>query len=1035
MKKLHALLLAATLAGQILVAAPDTGNFQSPLDYTYGYWSGVWRQAASPSDPARLCIESGYYGFQWNIEKPTEVRFGLLQDKAGYREAGGMGLERLRNLPEGTLDAEVKVGGRTYKMTACRAGLETKNETRLSEVWLWESGGIAQHYELRELRFEDAEGNVLPAIGSLAVVAWPQSLNFTLNLRPEFDYGNGPAPGRKGGGHSVRTEALKIPDAPGLDSSEFTVECWFLRDERTRVANGILFGKNHNENKDSFFGLNLSRWGKVDASMRIGPTPQDVYRVSASVPALDVKGVWHHAVMTYDGKSMRIFANGKPVAETAINLPRTPGSGELCLGRRADGGFLLDAVFDDVRVWNRALSEEEIAAIFKNPETPVSLEGLVHHSHFDEPPTAANPVWRDATMSLRYQVGGMDKSAERLIAGDWTNAQTESLSLNCDLPGSSKPNEGVGIQVTTGGNQTVPTSFNARYGCIVAKAGFSHKVPEAQRLKRAFFRGEGDARNYDEFVVEVENQGSQTRQVPFLLEMLGTASITGLVPILCEPDGTPTGIPVQLSKNWHHTVLPDYLRAYSLLPAAPGKTSYLLRVVYGFYGSLPSASLSQLSLVGWGAATNGRWDQLAIGSYGETICFNPEFSASVSALTDVRSFLTRQGKDGKKWQWSDAGWGGDWLSVNDAAGKKLMIARSKSSYLSHGPCLPEVVYQGAYGSKGEVDFQVQVSTPRTDDHAKTFLRFRYDFRSELSTKGSWFFRLGFGKVFCPKIAIGNREGLIQELDAPAGLKANEYAVERLGLTGPAPWWVGFPGSKLHDQPSGSRGFVIRSYRATFGGKSFDTPTLSLPVGAVGSENRAHVDATIVPPAGIENFQAGDSVEMEIEVDVIPAEVDDYYGPNEIFRKQLVETQGTWKPFHHAAVANDLQIEVQGGTLLHKFPIVVQADPGATMIRLEIQGGTGAVPVRFEGLDAPSGWQLGKVTSEDRFYDEYLPMLDRLAPKMAAQLEPATQALDQTIHGKDFWETSRDPDSKTYNITYNLPLGDAPRTTWILKKAP
>ena len=175
--------------------------------------------------------------------------------------------------------------------------------------------------------------------------------------------------------------------------------------------------------------------------------------------------------------------------------------------------------------------------------------------------------------------------------------------------------------------------------------------------------------------------------------------------------------------------------------------------------------------------------------------------------------------------------------------------------------------------------------------------------------------------------------------------------------------------------------------------------------------------------------------MEIEVDVIPAEVDDYYGPNEIFRQQLVETQGTWKPFHHAAVANDLQIEVQGGTLLHKFPIVVQADPGATMVRLEIQGGTGAVPVRFEGLDAPSGWQLGKVTSEDRFYDEYLPMLDRLAPKMAAQLEPATQALDQTIHGKDFWETSRDPDSKTYNITYNLPLGDAPRTTWILKKAP
>jgi hypothetical protein len=98
-----------------------------------------------------------------------------------------------------------------------------------------------------------------------------------------------------------------------------------------------------------------------------------------------------------------------------------------------------------------------------------------------------------------------------------------------------------------------------------------------------------------------------------------------------------------------------------------------------------------------------------------------------------------------------------------------------------------------------------------------------------------------------------------------------------------------------------------------------------------------------------------------------------------------------------------------------------------MIQLEIQGGTGADPGDFEGLDAPSGWQLGKVTVEGRFFDESLPLLDRLAPKMAARLEPATQALDQAVHGKDFWETFRDPDSKTYNMTYNLPLGDAPAT--------
>ena len=1025
------LLFVALLATSAFTCAQPT---PSPLDYTYGYWSGTWRRDPGSSDPALLCIESGYYGLQWDIQNPRMIRFGLMGDTVGYKQSGGMALERLRHLPEGELEAEVKIGGRAYKMTACRAGWDTKRNTPLADVWMWESARIAQHYELREVRFEDAEGNILPAYGSLSLVAWPQSLNFTLNLRPEFNYGDGLAPGRKGSAQSVRTKPLEIADAPGLDSPAFTAECWFLRDERSR-STGALFGKNWNENKDGYFGILLGRWGKIDAAMSIFTDGKNnIHRISASTPDFDVKGKWHHCALTYDGSTMRVYANGRPIAEKAINLPRTPGAGVLRFGQRPDGAAPMEAVFDDVRVWNRALSAQEIAAIFKTPDTLPTQDGLVHQSNFDESPAPTQPVWQDAEMSLRFKSPTLEGSTQHRITGNWTYPQSEILTLNCDLPASSKPGAGVSIRVKASGNQTVPTAFEPRYGCTVAKAIFSHKFPAASRLTRPFVRGEGDARNYDEFLVEIDNQGPQ-RNVPFMLEILGTASITGLAPMLCELDGTPTGIPVQLSKNWHHTVLPDYLRAYSLLPAAPGKTSYLLRVVYGFYGSLPSASLSQLSLIGWGDNTNGRWDQLAIGSYGETICFNPEFSSGPMAMTDIRALLTRAGKDGKKWIWSDAGWGGDWLSVNDPNGKKLMLARMKTSYLSHGPCLPEVLYQGAYGAKNEVDLKAEVSTPRTDDHAKTFLRLRYDFHAELPTKDSCLFRLGHGKVFCPKIAIGNRDGLIQELNAPTGLKINELALERFVPTGPAPWWLGFPGSKFRDQPSGSRGFVVRSYRANFGGKAFDSPAISLPVGQIGTDGRCHIDATIVPPAGVEKYLPGDWVEMEVEVDVIPAEADDYYGPNEGFRKHLAENPGSWKTFHRAAAANDLVVEVQGGTLLRKFPIIVKVDPGTRMVRLEIRGGAGAVPIRFEGLDSAKGWQLGTVVSGEQMVDQYLPLIAKYAPSLAKRLEPQTQPLDQTVHGNDFWETSFDPDSKTYALTYNIPLDGKPNTTWILKKLP
>jgi hypothetical protein len=266
------------------------------------------------------------------------------------------------------------------------------------------------------------------------------------------------------------------------------------------------------------------------------------------------------------------------------------------------------------------------------------------------------------------------------------------------------------------------------------------------------------------------------------------------------------------------------------------------------------------------------------------------------------------------------------------------------------------------------------------------------------------------------------------------LKAGETALDRVNLSGPAPWWLGFPGSKLTHMPSGSRGFVIRSYKATFGGKSHNLPTLSLPVGEVGADGKCHVDAAIVPPAGVENYLPGDSVEMEIEVDVIPAEADDYYGPNEAFREHLAKNPGSWKSFHRAAASNDLQIEVQGGTLLRNFPVVIQADPGADMVFMKIQGGAGAVPVRFEGLETPAGWQLGRMTSDEKPWDQFLPLAAKLSPALASKLAPQIQPLDQSVHGNDFWETALDPDSGTYSLTFNLPLDATPSSVWILKKS-
>ena len=92
----------------------------------------------------------------------------------------------------------------------------------------------------------------------------------------------------------------------------------------------------------------------------------------------------------------------------------------------------------------------------------------------------------------------------------------------------------------------------------------------------------------------------------------------------------------------------------------PASGKYILRVAYGFYGTLPSASHAQLPL--WGDDTNspsGRWDQLAIlGCWGEILCIDSEFFCIKGQITDVHGLMMGS-KSEQKWSWTHCAWGGD----------------------------------------------------------------------------------------------------------------------------------------------------------------------------------------------------------------------------------------------------------------------------------------------------------------------------------------------------------------------------------------
>ena len=609
-------------------------------------------------------------------------------------------------------------------------------------------------------------------------------------------------------------------------------------------------------------------------------------------------------------------------------------------------------------------------------------------------------VWNDAKLRVRLKAPGLACQQEKTIAGPWQAGETKALTLSYSVAAPSDPGTPVAVTVSTPALPVVPVEFEPTKKCFVATVG---------RLKRSSATGAADNRAYDEFVVAVENPGKRAQSVPFLLDLRDTANITGLCPVLCDSEGRPTGIPVQLSKNWHYRPMGAYLMAYTCLPAKPGRTEYRLRVVYGFYGQLPSASHAQLSLVGYGG--HGRWDQLAIGCWGETMCFDMDMSLVDVAVTDVRLLMVRDGLKGSLWGWTTAGWGGDWLGMTNAGGDKVPFGDLQTAYVSQGPCLTDVQHRGFYGAGREVAFTARVQTLRTDDYSRVFQKLRYTFNAATPTKGMWLFKMGRSNgLVTPRVAYGNAQGLIAEQAVPATITPGEKLLDQLTLAGVAPWWVSFPGafSTGAIKPNGYRALVIRAYRATAGGKIYTEPTISLPVHKVHSAGLGvDIDLLLMPPTAVNAWQPGDKVEMDLEWITLPRVADDYYGPNEAFRQHLAEHPSSWETTYREAIGNDLNVVVRGGKLRARYPLVIQAR--APRVEVHIGGGVGCVPIRFEGLASADGYAL---------YE---------------QVDGVPHRLDQSVYGNDFWQTDYDAETQTYALTYNLPLDNKPQSVWVLQK--
>lgn len=541
------------------------------------------------------------------------------------------------------------------------------------------------------------------------------------------------------------------------------------------------------------------------------------------------------------------------------------------------------------------------------------------------------------------------------------------------------------IQVREGSLPPFPVTYSPLLGAYVVALP-ARQWAMAEHLDRL-----------DRYTVTLENPGTEALELPLVFAMEGAfQGVTGLVPMLRNTQGEPTGIAVQISKNWHkrpeRRLLYEgaWFHGVTRIPVAAGSTwQGEFCIAYARWGGVPAASHAQLSLVGWGG--NQRWDQAAIGSFGESICYDPDVGLNRSMIDDIRPLMVRGMNDGQ-WEWTHNVGGGDFLVLFDRENQKQYLSGVRTAYLSQGPNLTRVVY-GGHTPDAALRASIEVSTPRCDDINRAYHRIRYDVDAPLTFSRLALYQLGadgYNDHQFTRIARGNLDGLLEEWETPRGGK--RYLREAAAASGRAPWVALLGGMRSPALTKGAwadRAMVVRHWKARLGGQEVPEPHF----GFYGTENGPHsANVELVPPPGLTQLLPGDFVEAEIELLILPQAAADYYGPNAGLRTALEDHAGTWQAVHRLARGNDLQVEsVTAGTLIRSLPLRVVTADGAHA-ECAVRGGVGYVPVQFTGLRAPHGHTLW--LNDKR--------------------------VDQSVHGNDFWQVDRDADG-TYTLTYNVDL--------------
>ncbi len=153
---------------------------------------------------------------------------------------------------------------------------------------------------------------------------------------------------------------IEVPNNSMMRPTDITVAAWAKREE-AGVAGGVIALRR--AGSFSSYILRVESSGRYEFCL----AETSASRCVRSAPLAN--GVWRHVLGTWDGNTIKLYIDSVQVDSLSYNGPNVFSGESVLVGAENDSGTYkpFPGVFDEVKLWKRALTSKEVLTEFTTP--------------------------------------------------------------------------------------------------------------------------------------------------------------------------------------------------------------------------------------------------------------------------------------------------------------------------------------------------------------------------------------------------------------------------------------------------------------------------------------------------------------------------------------------------------------------------------------------------------------------------------------------------------------------------------------------